>query len=309
MSAPTVERFRSFLLDLQDRICAQAESLESGVRFARERIDGERMGFSQPRILAGGQVFERAAVNFSSSAGAELSPAATQRRPELVGKAFQAVSLSMIFHPCNPNAPTSHMNLRLFVAGQGKNVHWWFGGGFDLTPIYGYDADAIEWHQAAQSAVAPFGESVFPTMKKACDAYFFLDHRQEPRGIGGLFYDDLREGGFERCEALSQAIGQAFLSTYFPIVARRKDTAFGPDERRFQLERRGRYVEFNLLQDRGTLYGLQAGARVESVLASMPPSVQWAYCRNEKRGSREAALYERYLVPRDWAGSLKPDGA
>jgi coproporphyrinogen III oxidase len=307
MATPNVDRFRDYLLKLQDRICAKAESFEPIDGFVRERIDGERMGFAQPRILSGGQVFERAAVNFSSSAGAELSPAATSRRPELVGKSFQAVSLSMIFHPCNPFAPTSHMNLRLFVAGEGEDAHWWFGGGFDLTPIYGADVDAIEWHQAAKSAVSPFGESVYPEMKKACDAYFFLQHRQEPRGIGGLFYDDLREGGFEQCEALSQAVGEAFFSTYFPIVERRKDTTFGPDERRFQLERRGRYVEFNLLQDRGTLYGLQAGARVESVLASMPPTVQWSYCRKEKPGSKEAELYERYLVPRDWAGSLNPE--
>lgn len=301
MPAPNADAFRDFLLKLQDSICTKAESFEPEARFECLRLDGERMGFAQPRVLSGGRVFERAAVNFSSSAGSELSPAATKRRPDLVGKSFQAVSLSMIFHPCNPHAPTAHMNLRLFIAGKGDSTVWWFGGGFDLTPFYGYDQDVIEWHQAARAAVTPFGEQLFSEMKKACDDYFYLNHRKEPRGIGGVFFDDLRAGGFAKCEALTRAVGEAFLSVYFPIVSRRKDTGFGDDERRFQLERRGRYVEFNLLQDRGTLYGIQAGARVESVLASMPPTVQWGYCRKEKPGSREAELYERYLVPRDWA--------
>jgi coproporphyrinogen III oxidase len=301
MSAPQLDGFRDFLLDLQDRICAQAEALEPEIRFERLRLEGERSGFAQPRVLTEGKVFERAAVNFSLSAGQELSPAATARRPELVGKSFQAVSLSMIFHPRNPHAPTSHMNLRLFLAGEGEDTVWWFGGGFDLTPIYGYDEDAVHWHRTARSAVSPFGEGVFKAMKEACDRYFFLDHRQEPRGIGGLFFDDLRQGGFDRCKALTQSVGEAFSQAYFPIVHRRLDEAYGEEERRFQLERRGRYVEFNLLQDRGTLYGLQAGARVESVLASMPPAVRWASSKQEKPGSKEAELYQRYLVPRDWA--------
>ena len=301
MSVVSVGDFREYLLELQERICANAESFEETARFQRDRLEGEREGFAQPRVLAGGLVFERAAVNFSWSRGAELSPAATARRPHLIGKSYQAVSLSMIFHPMNPHAPTAHMNLRLFVAGEGDESHWWFGGGFDLTPIYGYDADAIGWHQAARDALDPFGNGVYSTMKTACDEYFFLKHRKEPRGIGGVFFDDLNEGGFERCSALSKAVGEAFLNTYFSIVQLRRDTPYGANERRFQLERRGRYVEFNLLQDRGTLYGLQAGARVESVLASMPPSVQWSYDREEKPGSKEAELYSRFLVPQDWA--------
>ncbi|MEC7242361.1 MAG: oxygen-dependent coproporphyrinogen oxidase [Myxococcota bacterium] len=301
MPVVKVDEFREYLLDLQDRICAAAEDFEESARFHRDHLEGERKGFARPRVLSGGKVFERAAVSFSWSGGEELSPAATLTRPQLRGKAYQAVSLSMIFHPLNPHAPTSHMNLRLFVAGEGADSHWWFGGGFDLTPIYGVDADAIRWHQAARDALQPFGEQVYPEMKAACDEYFYLRHRQEPRGIGGVFYDDLNSGGFERCRDLSMAVGEAFLGTYFAIVRERSTVPYGESERRFQLERRGRYVEFNLLQDRGTLYGLQAGARVESVLASMPPTVQWAYDRKEKPGSREAELYTRYLVPRDWA--------
>jgi len=307
MSSPSTDAFREFLLALQDRICAEAEQLEPKVRFERTRLEGERAGFAQPRVLAGGEVFERAAVNFSLSAGAELSPAATARRPNLVGKAFKAVSLSMIFHPRNPHAPTSHMNLRLFIAGEGEETIWWFGGGFDLTPIYGYESDAIRWHQMARAAVSPFGDDVYPQMKAACDQYFYLPHRREPRGIGGLFFDDLQAGGFSRCEALSRAVGEIFSEAYFPIVRERSATPYGEEERRFQLERRGRYVEFNLLQDRGTLYGLQAGARVESVLASMPPAVHWAYCREEKPGSKEAELYSHFLVPRNWADLKAPE--
>lgn len=301
MSAVNIDEFRDYLLGLQDRICSAAEEFESSARFQRDHLEGERQGFARPRVLTDGEVFERAAVSFSWSGGKELSPAATLTRPQLRGKSYQAVSLSMIFHPRNPHAPTSHMNLRLFVAGEGDDAHWWFGGGFDLTPIYGYDADAIGWHRAAREALAPFGEQVYPAMKASCDDYFYLKHRKEPRGVGGVFYDDLNEGGFARCLSLSMAVGEAFRETYFPIVRKREPTPYGEPERRFQLERRGRYVEFNLLQDRGTLYGLQAGARVESVLASMPPTVQWSYDRKEKPGSREAELYSRYLVPRDWA--------
>lgn len=301
MAGVVVDEFREYLLDLQDRICARAESFEPDARFQRDHLEGERQGFARPRVLSDGNVFERAAVSFSWSGGRELSPAATVARPQLRGKAYQAVSLSMIFHPRNPHAPTSHMNLRLFVAGAGDEAHWWFGGGFDLTPIYGVDADAIRWHQAARNALQPFGEEVYPAMKSACDDYFCLRHRKEQRGIGGVFYDDLNEGGYDRCRDLSMAVGEAFLATYFPIVEERVPTPYGENERRFQLERRGRYVEFNLLQDRGTLYGLQAGARVESVLASMPPTVRWAYDRKEKPGSREAELYTRYLIPREWA--------
>jgi len=301
MSTPAVDDFREYLLALQQGVCDKVESYESGTRFVCERLVGERGGLAQPRVLSGGDVFERAAVNFSHSSGDRLSSAATARRPDLVGLSYQAVSLSLIMHPRNPYVPTTHMNLRLFVAGQGDAARWWFGGGFDLTPYYGFDVDAIHWHQTARTAVEPFGEDHYPTMKAACDRYFFLPHRGEPRGIGGLFFDDFNDGDFEGCRALVQSVGDAFSAAYFPIVDRRKAQSYGDEQRAFQQVRRGRYVEFNLLQDRGTLYGLQAGARVESVLASMPPSVSWSYCREEKPGSKEAELYERFLVPRDWA--------
>ena len=301
MSTPAVDDFREYLLALQQRVCDKVESYEESAHFVCERLVGERGGLAQPRVLSDGAVFERAAVNFSHSSGQKLSSAATARRPDLVGLGFQAVSLSLIMHPRNPYVPTTHMNLRLFVAGEGEEARWWFGGGFDLTPYYGFDEDAVHWHQTARATVESFGDDHYPRMKEACDRYFFLPHRGEPRGIGGLFFDDFNEGGFEQCKALVQSVGDGFLTAYFPIVDRRVQHSYGSHEREFQQVRRGRYVEFNLLQDRGTLYGLQAGARVESVLASMPPSVSWSYCREEKPGSKEAELYERFLVPRDWA--------
>jgi coproporphyrinogen III oxidase len=240
-------------------------------------------------------------VNFSHTRGAQLPAAATARHPELTGGAFEAVSLSLIVHPRNPYAPTTHANLRLFSAeAPGGASAWWFGGGFDLTPYYGFEEDAVHWHTVARDACAPFGQACYPTLKKACDDYFVLPHRSEARGIGGLFFDDWCEGGFDASFALQRSVGDAFLPAYMPILERRKDTPHGERERDFQLYRRGRYVEFNLAFDRGTRFGLLAGARTESILASLPPEVRWRYDWQPEPGSPEAALYERFLPPRDW---------
>ncbi len=289
------------LTSLQDRICHALEEVDGRTRFRRDEIAGERGGVARPRVLAGGSVIEQAAVNFSHTVGASLPEAATGRRPELAGRSYEATSISLIVHPLNPYAPTTHANFRFFVAAAADaDPVWWFGGGFDLTPCYGFEEDARHWHRAAAEACRPFGSDVHPAMKTACDRYFFLPHRGEARGIGGLFFDDLDEGGFERCFALSKRISDQFLPAYLPILARRKDTPYGDRERSFQLYRRGRYVEFNLLYDRGTRFGLQSGGRVESILASLPPLVRFAYDERPAPGSREAELYEKFLPPRDW---------
>jgi coproporphyrinogen III oxidase len=249
-------------------------------------------------------VIERAAVNFTHTEGAAMPPTATERRPELAGRHYQAVSVSLIVHPRNPYVPTCHANYRAFVAdtpGAETPAVWWFGGGFDLTPYYGFEEDARHWHRVARDACTPFGGDWYPRFKQACDAYFHLPHRGEPRGIGGVFFDDLDEGGFEHCFGFLQSVGNAFVDAYQPILARRKGWPYGERERAFQLYRRGRYVEFNLLYDRGTRFGLQAGARVESVLASMPPLAAWRYDYRPEPGTPEAALYSDFLVPRDWA--------
>lgn len=295
-------------MDLQDRICAalEAEELGDARRFREDRFLRDGGGLSRTRVLSAGDVLESAAVNFSHTVGVSLPEAATARRPELAGRAYEATSVSLIVHPRNPYAPTCHANFRAFFATKdGAAPAWWFGGGFDLTPFYGFDADAIHWHQTARDALAPFGDELYPRFKQACDEYFFLPHRGEPRGIGGVFFDDLQfsesEGGFARALGLTRAVGEAFLPAYLPILARRKGTPHGLRERDFQLYRRGRYVEFNLLYDRGTRFGLQAGTRTESILASLPPVVTFAYAWTPTPGTPEALLYERFLVPRDWA--------
>ena len=298
---PAAAPVRDYLLDLQDRICGALESADGGARFQEQRFE-EGANLARPRVLAGGEVIEKAAVHFTSSSGPKLPAAATARRPELAGRSFEAVSLSMIVHPRNPYVPTSHMNLRLFLAGPARDDPvWWFGGGYDLTPVYGFEEDAADWHKIASGACQPFGPDLYPRFKKACDEYFFLPHRGEARGVGGLFFDDHDEGGFERCFALVKSIGDSYLDAYLPIVQRRKDTPFGERERDFQLHRRGRYVEFNLIYDRGTRYGLQSGRRVESVLASMPPLAAWSYEYRPEPGTPEAELVERFLQPRHWA--------
>jgi coproporphyrinogen III oxidase len=299
-----VEPVRDYLCDLQDRICDALEAEEPVARFAREEIERPGGGLSRPRVLSDGPVIERAAVNFTHTRGVDLPPAATERRPELAGRRYQAVSVSLIVHPRNPYAPTCHANFRAFIAdapdSQVESV-WWFGGGFDLTPYYGFEEDARHWHRTARDACDPFGSDWHARFKAGCDAYFRLPHRDEPRGVGGVFFDDLDEGGFEHCFGFLRSIGDAFIDAYLPILRQRKDLPYGEREREFQLYRRGRYVEFNLLYDRGTRFGLQAGARVESVLASMPPLVAWRYDYRPEPGTPEARLYSDFLVPRDWA--------
>lgn len=299
MQSHEFESVKSYLMGLQDSICAGLEGSDGEARFREDLFPSER-GLARPRVMEQGPIFEKAAVNFSHSRGASLPPAATARKPELAGKAFEAVSVSLIVHPRNPYIPTCHANFRAFRAYHGEAVLWWFGGGFDLTPYYGFEEDARHWHQVAKAACDPFGEEYYPRFKKRCDEYFFLKHRNEPRGIGGLFFDDFNELGFEQSFALVRSMADSFLKAYLPIVERRVGMAYGERERDFQLYRRGRYVEFNLVYDRGTLYGLQSGRRIESVLCSMPPVVHWVYDHKPEPGSPEEKLYTDFLRPRDW---------
>jgi coproporphyrinogen III oxidase len=290
-----------YLLDLQARICAALEELDGQARFDLQELEAAGGGSSRPRTLADGLVIEKAAVHATHARGPKLPPAATDRRPELAGRPFEAASLSLIVHPRNPYAPTSHMNLRCFAAGQPTEERiWWIGGGFDLSPCYGFEEDAVHWHRTAERACRPFGPDLYPRFKKACDEYFFLPHRGEMRGIGGIFFDDFDEGGFERCFALLRSVGDHYLPAYLPILARRRDQPWGAREREFQLYRRGRYAEFNLAIDRGTRYGLQSGRRIESVLASLPPLAAWRYHWHPDPGTPEARLAEQFLRPRDW---------
>ncbi len=306
--SPDAVAVREFLDGLQTEICDALETLDGEARFRREEIPRPGGGVSRPRVLEGGAVLEKAAVQFSHTHGVEMPPAATERRPELAGRTYEAISVSLIVHPRNPYVPTCHANYRFFIAHdpEGLEPVWWFGGGFDCTPYYGFEADAIHWHHTARAACEPHGKDLYPRFKAACDAYFFLPHRDEPRGIGGLFYDDFDEGGFAAAFALWKDTANAFLEAYRPIVERRRDTPFGEREREFQMYRRGRYVEFNLLQDRGTRFGLEAGARTESVLASLPSPVIWRYDWHPEEGSPEAGLYRDFLRPREWADETPP---
>jgi coproporphyrinogen III oxidase len=299
--APDPHAVRRFLEDLQVEICAALEAQDGTACFQAHDEQSTGGGVSAPRVLADGAVIERAGVALTHSVGDRLPEAATERRPQLAGRAFQAVSLSLIVHPRNPHAPTTHANFRYFLAtAPDETPIWWFGGGFDLTPYYGYDEDAVHWHKTAQAACAPFGEEVYPRLKTACDEYFFLPHRQEPRGIGGIFFDDWQAGGAAQAFAFMKSAAAHFLPAYMPILSRRKNTPTTEAERQFQLYRRGRYVEFNLLYDRGTKYGIQSGRRIEAVMCSMPPLVRWEYGLDIEPGSAEARLYERYLQPQDW---------
>jgi len=299
---PDAAAVKVYLLELQDRITqALAATEEGGAGFVEDAWERPGGGGGRTRVLRGGELFEQGGINFSHVFGASLPPSATIRRPELAGRAFQAMGVSLVMHPRNPYVPTSHANVRFFMAEKaGAEPVWWFGGGFDLTPYYGFEEDAIHWHRVARAACAPFGADVHPRFKRWCDDYFFLKHRDEPRGIGGLFFDDLDEWGFARGFAFLQSVGDHYLPAYLPIVQRRKGLAWGERERAFQKYRRGRYVEFNLVYDRGTLFGLQSGGRTESILMSLPPEVSWRYGWHPEPGSPEAALYERFLVPRDW---------
>ena len=297
----SIDRVTEYLQGLQDRICAGIEELDGEAGFHEDAWDRPAGGGGRTRVLSGGATFEQAGVNFSHVMGDTLPASATAHRPELAGRSFQAAGVSLVIHPHNPYVPTSHANVRIFVAEKpGEDPVWWFGGGFDLTPYYGFDEDCIHWHRTAEAACRPFGEHLYPEHKKWCDDYFFLKHRGEPRGIGGLFFDDFNEGGFEHAFGYMKSVGDAYLEAYAPIVRRRRDLEWGERERQFQLYRRGRYVEFNLVYDRGTLFGLQSGGRTESILMSLPPLVRWEYNYRPEAGTPEAELYERYLVPRDW---------
>jgi coproporphyrinogen III oxidase len=293
---------REYLLGLQDRICAAVEAEDGVARFAEDAWQRPGGGGGRSRMLVDGSVFEQAGVGFSHVFGPGLPPSATLQRPDLAGRSFEAIGVSLVFHPHNPYAPTTHMNVRFFLAERaGHDPVWWFGGGFDLTPYYGFEEDAVHFHRTARAACEPFGPEVYPRYKKWCDEYFFLRHREEPRGIGGLFFDDLHEWGFDRSFAFLRSVGDHLLSAYLPILRRRKDIPYGERERDFQLYRRGRYVEFNLVWDRGTLFGLQSGGRTESILMSLPPLVRWRYGWQPEPGTPEARLYEDFLRPRNWA--------
>jgi len=309
--SPDPAAVREYLDSLQGEICGALEDLDGGGHFRREELPRPGGGVSRPRVLEGGEVFEKAAVQFTHTHGAEMPPAATLRRPELVGRTYEAISVSLIVHPRSPYIPTCHANFRFFVAHDPKGIEavWWFGGGFDCTPYYGFEEDAIHWHRTARAACERHGPTLYPRFKEQCDRYFFLPHRDEPRGIGGLFFDDFSDGGFQSAFAFWRDVADAFLQAYRPIVERRRDMPFGERERAFQLYRRGRYVEFNLLQDRGTRFGLEAGARTESILASLPPEVAWRYDWRPEEGSPEATLYRDFLRPRDWADEGPGGGA
>jgi len=277
---------------------------DGGARFHEDAWQHAGGGGGRTRLLRDGPVFEQAGVNFSHVTGAQLPAAATAQRPELAGRAFEAMGVSLVVHPRNPYVPTSHMNVRCFVARKsGEDPVWWFGGGFDLTPYYPFREDVVHWHHTAQAACAPFGDEVYPRFKKWCDEYFYLKHRGETRGVGGLFFDDLNEWGFARCFEFMRSVGDHYIMAYRPLVARHKDAPHGDRERDWQLYRRGRYVEFNLVYDRGTLFGLQSGGRTESILMSLPPLVAWRYDYHPEPGTPEADLVENYLAPHDWLGS------
>ncbi|MCG6967923.1 MAG: oxygen-dependent coproporphyrinogen oxidase [Chromatiaceae bacterium] len=297
---PDIDSVKAYLLDLQERIC-DALATEDGDTFNEDSWDRPGGGGGRSRVLEHGNVFEKAGVNFSHVYGDGLPPSATAQRPELAGRSFQALGVSLVIHPCNPYVPTSHANVRFFIAERpGADPVWWFGGGFDLTPYYGRGEDARHWHATAKAACDPFGDDVYPRFKQWCDDYFFIKHRSEPRGIGGLFFDDLNEWGFERSFAFMQSVGDHYIPAYLPIVRRRRTLPYGEQERDFQLYRRGRYVEFNLVYDRGTLFGLQTGGRTESILMSLPPLVSWRYDWHPQPGTPEAELYEVFLKPQDW---------
>lgn len=292
---------KAFLLSLQDQICQSLENQDKGAVFEQDEWQREQGGGGRSRVLRQGSVFEQAGVNFSHVFGTKMPASATAHRPELAGRSFEAMGVSLVIHPNSPYIPTSHANVRFFIAEkEGETPVWWFGGGFDLTPFYPFEEDCQHWHNTAKHLCAPFGDNIYDQHKAWCDKYFFLPHRNETRGVGGLFFDDLNEWGFEQSFAYTQAVGNGFIDGYLPIVQRRQDIPYGEREREFQLYRRGRYVEFNLVYDRGTLFGLQSGGRTESILMSMPPLARWEYCYEPKAGSAEADLYENYLQPREW---------
>ena len=297
------EQVLSVLKNLQNQICAALEAEDGSARFEPDEWQS-KLGTGQSRVLKNGAVFEQAGVNFSHVKGSAMPASATAHRPELAGALFEAMGVSLVIHPKNPYVPTSHANVRFFIAyPEGKAPVWWFGGGFDLTPFYPFEEDVLHWHSVAADVCAPFGDGVYAEYKKWCDNYFYLNHRGESRGVGGLFFDDLNRWYFDACLNFIRAVGEGYITAYAPIVAKRKHTPYGERERQFQLYRRGRYVEFNLVWDRGTLFGLQSGGRTESILMSMPPLVRFEYCYQPEQGSAEARLNE-FLRPRDWLKEL-----
>lgn len=297
-----INQVEKYLLELQKEICSEIEQIDGKSLFEIDKwARSDKRGDGVTSIITDGNVFEKGGVNFSIIHGDKMPKSATATRPELEGRKYTALGISLVMHPQNPFVPTAHANVRFFIAEEvGKDPIWWFGGGFDLTPYYGFDEDAIHWHQIAKKACAPFGEDIYPQYKKSCDDYFYLTHRDEQRGIGGLFFDDLNSGGFEKCFDFMKSIGNHFTQAYIPIVKKRIGTSFSENHRDFQLYRRGRYVEFNLIQDRGTLFGLQSGGRTESILMSLPPKVQWHYKFKVFPGSEEERLTSYFLKPRDW---------
>ncbi len=302
MDNPDVNAVKDYLLSLQNNICDSLASEDGKADFITDEWSRESGGGGGlTRVLTNGAVFEQAGVNFSHVTGGQLPASATAHRPELEGREFEAMGVSLVIHPENPNIPTSHANVRFFIATkQGEAPVWWFGGGFDLTPYYGNKEDCIHWHQTAEKTCANFGNDVHEKYKKWCDDYFYIKHRNEQRGIGGLFFDDLNEGGFDHCFSFMRSVGDHYLEAYRPIVQRRKNMVYTQAQREFQLYRRGRYVEFNLVYDRGTLFGLQTGGRTESILMSLPPIVHFKYDWKPEPGTPEAELYDFYLQPKDW---------
>ena len=291
---------KDYLLGLQDHVCGQLQQ-EDGSPWQEDNWERPEGGGGRSRIVTNGAVIEKGGVNFSHVSGPQLPGSATENRPELAGRSFEAMGVSVVIHPHNPYVPTSHANVRFFIAEKADaDPVWWFGGGYDLTPYYGNEEDCIHWHRTAKKACDPFGEDLYPRLKDWCDQYFYLPHRAEPRGIGGLFFDDFNQLGFEQSFAFMRSVGDSYSAAYLPIVQRRREQPFGESERDFQLYRRGRYVEFNLVQDRGTLFGLQTGGRTESILMSLPPLVRWQYNWHPESGSAEAELYSDYLIKRDW---------
>ena len=301
MSRPEIQDVISFMQGLQDQICQGLEQADGKRTFQEDRWQHANGGGGRSRVMSGGALIEQGGVNFSHVRGDTLPASASARRPELAGKPFSAVGVSLVIHPENPHVPTSHMNVRFFIAdAEGDHPIWWFGGGFDLTPYYGYEEDARHWHQVAHQACTKYSDEYYPRFKKWCDDYFFLKHRGEARGIGGLFFDDLSTPDFGHCFGFTREVGNAYLDAYLPIIERRRNQPWSDQQRDFQCYRRGRYVEFNLVYDRGTLFGLQSGGRTESILMSLPPLVKWRYNWQPQPGSAEADLYDNFLPARDW---------
>ena len=298
-----IDLVKKYLIELQQNICTEVELIEGGSKFDEDRwTRDDQRGSGLTNILSNGNVFEKGGINYSIISGDKMPKSATALRPELEGRQYTALGVSLVLHPENPFIPTAHANVRFFIAEEkGKDPIWWFGGGFDLTPYYGFNEDAVHWHQTAKKACIPFGKDIYPKYKKWCDDYFYLSHRGEQRGIGGLFFDDLNSGGFDECFDFMKSVGNHFSEAYLPIVKKRINTPYTESEKDFQLYRRGRYVEFNLIHDRGTLFGLQSGGRTESILMSLPPKVKWSYQFKAKPNSEEEKLTSYFLKPRDWA--------